>query len=76
MGDFNVTYDDISHPLYSNLCSITSLYCLTQVITGPTHEHHNGSTSTIDLMFLSEPTSVQICETIPPYPVQITWEYP
>ena len=56
----------MSHPMYSNLCSIASLFCLTQVVSGPTHKHHNGSTSTIDLIFLSEPTSLQICETIPP----------
>ena len=52
LGDFNVNYDNMSHPLYFNLCSIASLYCLTQVVTGPTHEHHNGYTSTIDLVFL------------------------
>ncbi len=43
LGDFNVNYDNPSHPLYSNLCSITSLYCLTQVVAGPTHVHHDGS---------------------------------
>ena len=58
--------DNMSHPSYSNLCSIASLYCPAQVFIGPTHEHHNGSTSTIDLVFLSDPTSKQSCETIPP----------
>ena len=50
LGDFNVNYANTSHPLYSNLCSLSSLYCLTQVVSGPTREHHDTS-STIDLLF-------------------------
>ena len=42
------------------------LYCLTQVVTGPTHEHHDGTTSTIDLVFMSEPSTLKSCVTIPP----------
>ncbi len=66
LGDFSTNYDNPSHPLYSNLCSITSLYCLTQVVVGPTHVHHDGSTSTIDLVFVSDPSMVNSCNTIPP----------
>ena len=51
------------HPLYSSLCSIFSL---TQVVAGPTHVHHDGSTSTIDLVFVPDPSLVNSCNTIPP----------
>ncbi len=67
LGDFNIlNFDNPSHPLYSNVCSITSLYCLTQVVVGPTHVHHDGSTSTIDLVFVRNPSMVNSCNTIPP----------
>ena len=66
LGDFNVNFANTSHPLYSNLCTLSSLYCLTQVVTGPTHEHHEGTTSTIDLVFMSEPSTLQSCDTVPP----------
>ena len=63
LGDFNVNYFNMSHP---NLCILSSLYCLKQTVTGPTHEHHDGYTSTIDLVFMSEPSMLQSCDTIPP----------
>ena len=37
LGDFNVNYDNMSRPLYFSLCSIASLYCLTQVVTQSPH---------------------------------------
>ena len=52
--------------MYSNLCTITTLYCLHQKVTGPTHIHHDGSTSSIDLVFVSEPSLLSTCDTIPP----------
>jgi len=64
LGDFNI---NLTHPLYSNLCSITSLFSLTQVVgVGPTHVHHDGSTSTIDLVFVPDPSLVNSCNTITP----------
>ena len=66
LGDFNVNYFNMSHPMHSNLCILSSLYCLKQTVTGPTHEHHDGNTSTIDLVFMSEPSMLQSCDTIPP----------
>ena len=66
LGDFNVNYANTSHPLYSNLCSLSSPYCLTQVVAGPTREHHNGTTFTIDLVFMSEPSILQSCDIVPP----------
>ena len=65
-GDFNINFDNPCHPMYSNLCTITTLYCLSQSVTGPTHVHHDGSKSTIDLVFVSEPSLLNTCDTIPP----------
>ena len=65
-SDFNINYDNPSHPMFSNLCTISSLYCLTQVVTGPTHVHHDDSKSTIDLVFVSEPSSLNRCDTVAP----------
>ena len=36
------------------------------MVTGPTHEHHDGSRSTIDLVFMSEPSLLNQCDTVPP----------
>lgn len=66
LGDFSVNYDNPSHPMFSNLCTISNLYCLNQVVSGPTHEHHDGSRSTIDLVFVSEPSLLNQCDTISP----------
>ena len=62
----NVNFVSSSHPLYSKLCNIMSTYCLTQIVTEYTHVHHNGSTSIIDLVFLSNPASLLSCVTVPP----------
>ena len=43
-----------------------SLHSLCQHISDPTHTHHSGSTSTIDLLFTSEDSLLHTCETIPP----------
>ena len=45
---------------------ISNPYCLNQVVSGPTHEHHDGSRSIIDLVFMSEPSLLNQCDTIPP----------
>ena len=66
LGDFNVNFDNPCHPMYSNLCTITTLYALHQVVTEPTHIHHDGSECTIELVFVSEPSLLNTCETIPP----------
>ena len=66
LGDFNVNFDDVSHPLFFNLFNFSSMFCLSQIVTGPSHSHHNGSTSTIDLVFVSDSTNVHSCETVPP----------
>lgn len=66
LGDYNVNYDDVSHPLFSDLCAFSSSFCLSQTVVGPTHNHHNGSESTIDLVFVSSEIKEHRCETIPP----------
>ena len=66
LGDFNVNFDNPSHPMYSNLCIFTTLYCLNQVVSGPTHVHHHGSKSTINLVFVSESSLLNRCDTVPP----------
>ena len=66
LGDFNVNYDNPTHPLYTSLCNLVSLYSLTNIYIGPTHVYHDGSTSTIDLVFTSSPSIVSNSETVPP----------
>ena len=61
LGDFSINFDNHSHPLYSNLCSITSLFSLTHAVVGPTHVHHDGSTSTVDLGFVPDTSLVNSC---------------
>ena len=50
------------------LCTITNLYYLDQSIVRQTHVNHDGNESTIDLVFVSEPSLLNSnsCDTIPP----------
>ena len=66
LGDFNVNFTDRFHPYHATLESIMSLYCLSQHVSDPTHIHHSGSDSTIDLLFTSEDSQLHTCETVPP----------
>ena len=66
LGDFNVNFTDKFHPYHATLESIMSLYCLSQHVSDPTHIHHSGSDSTIDLLFTSEDSQLHTCETVPP----------
>ena len=43
----------IFHPLFSRLEVLAFSFGLQQLITEPTHNHHNGSATTIDLVFVS-----------------------
>ena len=53
-----------SYPLYYiNLCNIMSL---SHIPTGPTHLCHNGSTSTIDLVFVPDNSMVNAYDRVPP----------
>ena len=49
----------------SDLCDLLTLLNMCQVVMGPTHTHHNGLRSTIDLVFVSKNSKVGSCETLP-----------
>ena len=65
VGDFNIDMSSCSHPLYHKLSTIMSTYSLSQMVTHYTHVHHNGATSTINLLFTSNPQLIGNCSTIP-----------
>ena len=66
LGDFNVDMSNLSHPLYSKICSVLDYFDLSQVVTGFTHTSPSGSTSLIDLVLSSSPSKLLSCTTIPP----------
>ena len=66
LGDFNVDYSNPSYPLFNKLNHIACSFGLEQIITEPTHIHHNHSYSIIDLVFVSNPLLVNSCSIIPP----------
>ena len=65
LGDFNINYLDVTHPLFLKLLSVSNSLTLTQVVSDPTHYSSNSS-SLIDLVFLSSPKSFLFCNTLPP----------
>ena len=65
VGDFNIDMSTSSHPLYHKLSTVMSTYSLSQVVSDYTHVHHNGTSSTIDLLFISNPRLIRNCLTIP-----------
>ena len=61
LGDFNVNFFASSSTLLSNqLASISNLLSLKQIVSRPTHYSHQGSPSTIDLVFLPPNLSTNI----------------
>jgi len=67
LGDFKVSFNNHSHLLYSNfVLNYLIVQDLTQVMVGPRNAHHDGSTYTIDLVFVPDPSLVNSCKTIPP----------
>ena len=67
LGDFNVNF--CSHETSSLFCklkSLSHLFSLQQIVTEPTHVHHNGSVSLIDLIFVSNNVLSNFCHVIPP----------
>ena len=50
---------------YILVCAIQCL-CIPNIHIGPTHVYHDGSTSTIDLVFTPNPSIVSNSETVPP----------
>ena len=45
---------------------MSHLFALKQIVNEPTHVHHDGSTSLIDLVFVSNPVLLNSCHVIPP----------
>ena len=66
VGDFTIGVSNQSHPLYSQLFTITSSFSLYQTVKDFTHFNFNGNHSIIDLVFISSPFHLNSCYTIPP----------
>ena len=66
VGDFNVNVSNPSHPLLPKLNRMLDCLSLTQVVSEPTHTSHTGHTSIIDLVLISNPSTLSSCTTIPP----------
>ena len=66
LGDFNIDFLKPHHPLFHKLSDILYSFSLEQVVPSYTHVSPNGSTSLIDLAFLSTPTLLRSCSVIPP----------
>ena len=64
LGDFNIDYFCTHTSLFSKLLSVTSSFNLCQVVSEPTRVTHNSCTL-IDLAFVSSPSQVLSCCTIP-----------
>ncbi len=62
LGDYNINFCNQTHPFYSRLYSI---FCLSQIVSEPTHLCPNGTTSMTDLIATSSPSLLYSCETIP-----------
>ena len=62
VGDFNIDMSSNSHTLYRKLHILMSTYSL---VNDYTHFHHNGTSSTIDLLWASNPSLINDCATIP-----------
>ena len=65
LGDFNIDYNNTSHPFHHHLLGFMSTLCLTQVVSEPTCLSSHSSTL-IDLVLLSQPPILISCHTIPP----------
>ena len=67
VGDFNINFCTHScHPHFPLLESMSQSFGLHQVVREPTHAHHNGTTSLIDLVFVTNPLLTNSCHVIPP----------
>ena len=63
LGDF---FCNPATPLFSRMKSLYHSFSLTQIVKEPTHVHHDGSTSLIDLVFVSNPVLSNSCHVVPP----------
>ena len=65
LGDFNIDYNNTSHPFHHHVLGFMSILCLTQVVSEPTRLSSHSSTL-IYLVLLSQPPLLISCHTIPP----------
>ena len=54
------------HPLFPSLESMSQFFALQQVVKEPNHVYHNGTTSLVDLVFISNPLLTNSCHVVPP----------
>ena len=66
VGDFNVDFSNHSHPLLAKISTLMELFSLSQVVNGHTHTSSSGRHSLIDLVFVSNPSTLHSCSVIPP----------
>ena len=66
LGDFNVNVLNPQHPLFYNVQTLGSSLCLSQIVSEPTRVTQS-SCSTIDLVFMSSPSYLISCTTIPAF---------
>ena len=64
IGDFNVNLLSPCNALCHKLLSVTNSFSLSQVVTEPTRI--SNSSTLIDLIFLSSPSQLSSCRTVPP----------
>ena len=64
LGDFNVNILNPQHPLFYNVQTLASSLCLSKIVLEPTHITQS-SRSTIDFVFMSSPSYLISCTTIP-----------
>ena len=64
VGDFNINYLSTPNYLHDRLSSVMSSFNLLQVVSEPTRI--STTSSLTDLVFVSSPNMVHLCETIPP----------
>ena len=67
LGDFNVNYFDTNSSLYMyvSLHRVTSSFDFSQVVWGPTKEGCSGSSTLVDLVFVSNSALCDDCFVIP-----------
>ena len=64
LGDFNINMTNPHSHLYSKIQSFALSLCLSQIVSEPTHLS-SGTSSLIDLVFMSAPNNLISCATIP-----------
>ena len=66
IGDFNVNYFHTQSVLYRHLTNSLVSFSLHQIVNSVTHTGPNGNSSLINLICLSNISSLHFCNTVPP----------